>query len=166
MNSEAVRRMTPLPPNYGVQVTSWRKTVRIAYYNLRANRKASKKDPVWGLLLLKRFPLSWEITWVEAKRGFGPLLFDLAIELTTPDGGLMMDHRHASEDAHRVWQYYIDQRADVTASPTDAPTASALEWAEKTSLPWQEMPESMRLTKPPVLLATLEAVGKLLRTHP
>ena len=46
--------------------------------------------------------------------GFGPLLSDIAMELTTQSGKwLAMDRSSASEEAQKLWQYYRDNRLDV-----------------------------------------------------
>lgn len=45
---------------------------------------------------------------------FGPFLSDLAMELTTKNGKwLAMDRSSASEDAQKLWQYYLDKRLDI-----------------------------------------------------
>jgi hypothetical protein len=50
----------------------------------------------------------------EKADGFGPLLSDIAMELTTQAGKwLAMDRSSASEDAQKLWQYYRDNRLDV-----------------------------------------------------
>ena len=39
--------------------------------------------------------------------GFGPLLSDICMELTTANGKwLAMDRASATEDAQKLWQYY------------------------------------------------------------
>ena len=44
--------------------------------------------------------------------GLGPLLYDIAMELTGP-AGLMSDRSIVSPSARKVWQYYHDRRPDV-----------------------------------------------------
>ena len=46
----------------------------------------------------------------QAIGGYGPLLYDLAIEMT---GGLVPDRTQVSNSARDVWKYYNDQRDDV-----------------------------------------------------
>ena len=59
----------------------------------------------------------WELDNVAAQKGYGPLLYDIAMELVGPDDyigddGLMPDMTHVSADARRVWQKYYE-RSDV-----------------------------------------------------
>jgi len=51
----------------------------------------------------------------EAHAGYGPLLYDIAIEYT---GGLAPDRNTVSREARRVWQYY-DKRSDVFKDQLD-----------------------------------------------
>ena len=46
--------------------------------------------------------------------GFGPMLYDLAME-AAGDRGLTMDRETLTGEAFRVWEYYKDRRADVEA---------------------------------------------------
>ena len=61
----------------------------------------------------------WEVELVEAQHGYGPLLYDLMMELAHWSGaiGLAPDRSGVSEDAERVWSHYAEQRADVHSSP-------------------------------------------------
>jgi hypothetical protein len=48
------------------------------------------------------------------EEGWGPMLYDVAMEYATSKGsGLMSDRSDVSSDAFGVWQYYADQRGDV-----------------------------------------------------
>ena len=53
---------------------------------------------------------AYHVASSQAHEGFGPLLYDLAIELT---GGLVPDRTQVSNSARDVWKYYNDQRDDV-----------------------------------------------------
>ena len=54
------------------------------------------------------------VTWVSADSGWGPLLYDLAMELATSKGsGLMPDRQTVSYEANKVWDYYLANRSDV-----------------------------------------------------
>ncbi len=55
------------------------------------------------------------ITWVSvSESGWGPLLYDLAMELATSKGsGLTPDRRSVSFQANKVWDYYLANRSDV-----------------------------------------------------
>ena len=65
---------------------------------------------------------AWEVYWAEVHEdykdaGFGPLMYDIAMELAG-SFGLMCDRKSVSEDAERVWKYYIT-RADVYTEDID-----------------------------------------------
>jgi hypothetical protein len=52
----------------------------------------------------------------EAHAGYGPLLYDIAIEAS---GGLAPDRNTVSLEARRVWQYYDNRRPDVVKDQLD-----------------------------------------------
>jgi len=52
------------------------------------------------------------ITSAKAKDGFGPLLYDVALEVAGEDG-LKPDVEDVSDDANAVWKHYDTQREDV-----------------------------------------------------
>ncbi len=56
------------------------------------------------------------ITHSRVRGGFGPLLYDVAIEMT---GGLTPDRTEVSDSAIRVWSYYEKNRADVKKEQLD-----------------------------------------------
>ena len=58
--------------------------------------------------------LVWEVANVEAESGYGPLLYDIAMEMVylLDDGGLMPDRTMVSPDARGVWRRYYD-RSDI-----------------------------------------------------
>ena len=59
---------------------------------------------------------SYHVTNSQAHEGFGPLLYDLAIELS---GGLVPDRTVVSNAARDVWDYYYTARPDVKAIQLD-----------------------------------------------
>ena len=58
---------------------------------------------------------AYEINWSHVDHhGWGPLLYDLAMELATSKGtGIMSDRNTVSDDARSVWRYYMANRSDV-----------------------------------------------------
>jgi len=58
---------------------------------------------------------AYTVTWSSVKEsGWGPFLYDLAMEVATSKGsGLTPDRDTVSYDADRVWNYYFTNRADV-----------------------------------------------------
>jgi len=116
---------------------------------------------------------AWMVGGSAAQEGFGPLLYDIAIEWATQNGGgLISDRSSVSPDAQDVWSYYERNRDDVTAHQLDD--------LENTLTPededncdqkigrstvsgmydtWQDSQLSKRYTKPPT---TMQALGKKL----
>jgi len=63
---------------------------------------------------------AYEITRSRAPAGYGPLLYDVAMELATEAGsGIMADRKNVSVAARRVWNYYFENRPDVEAVQLD-----------------------------------------------
>lgn len=52
----------------------------------------------------------------DAVEDMGPLAYDVAIEVT---GGLMSDRTEVSDEAERVWDYYMNNRSDVQSQQLD-----------------------------------------------
>ena len=61
---------------------------------------------------------AWEVISASARHGFGPLLYDLAMEYAGSDG-MMADRRSVSADAWRVWNFYLNSRPDVKPKQLD-----------------------------------------------
>ena len=57
-------------------------------------------------------------TTAEGAPGFGPMLYDIAMELAGDDG-LMCDRGVVSKEATRVWEYYLNNRPDVITKQLD-----------------------------------------------
>lgn len=57
----------------------------------------------------------WEVTNVRAVKKYGPLLYDLAMEVIKKlDGrGLMSDREKVSPGAQGIWKFYFENRSDV-----------------------------------------------------
>ncbi len=60
----------------------------------------------------------WLVEEAYADHGWGPFLYDLALELAGSEG-LMSDRCTVTDDAYDVWHYYYANRSDVTAIPLD-----------------------------------------------
>lgn len=61
-----------------------------------------------------------KVSMVEASPGWGPLLYDCAIEFATMKaGGLIPDRVAVSDEARDVWDYYMNNRTDVKAKQLD-----------------------------------------------
>ena len=57
----------------------------------------------------------FEVKGSEVRGGYGPTLYDIAIEWATLNGlGLVADRNSVSIEAERVWEKYFKARPDVT----------------------------------------------------
>ena len=58
---------------------------------------------------------AYMINWSQVdEKGWGPLLYDLAMELATSKGsGIMSDRNNVSYKAQSVWRYYMSNRGNV-----------------------------------------------------
>lgn len=64
----------------------------------------------------------YQVTWSEAEKGYGPLMYDIAMEHATQIGnGLTCDRAVVSTDAYKVWQYYLKNRSDIKKLQLDDP---------------------------------------------
>jgi hypothetical protein len=107
----------------------------------------------------------WEVANSFAEHGWGPFMYDVVMEYAsgyTPKGmstftasGLMADRNMPSKDAQAVWQYYFDNRSDVTKHFMDdnSPCLKSYEGVSE----WHET----YFSKSPNILPRLEAEGKL-----
>jgi hypothetical protein len=57
---------------------------------------------------------AWVIASTHAQKGWGPLLYDIAIEWATLNGsGLTPDRESVSKEAFNIWDRYMKTRPDV-----------------------------------------------------
>jgi len=84
---------------------------------------------------------AWVVKSVEAAKGWGPLLYDIAIEWATKNGnGLAPDRFRVTENAYSVWHYYLTKRGgDVSHKPiSNCLQNSAQTWGERLKIPPEE----------------------------
>lgn len=64
----------------------------------------------------------WVVQWTNpTRKGWGPMLYDVAIEFATENGGgLMPDRATVSPEANAVWKKYSSSRPDVKQIQLDA----------------------------------------------
>ena len=97
-----------------IEVESGR-AVQIA---VRAAGKPKAHSP--GVIRLERKPVPggnvWEVVHSAAAKGYGPMLYDLAMEFVVRhlgDLGITPDTSVVSDEARGVWSYYLSSRPDV-----------------------------------------------------
>jgi hypothetical protein len=124
---------------------------------------------------------AWILAGSEASRGWGPLLYDVAIEWASMNGkGLTSDRHIVSDDAQAVWDYYLNKRSDVKdyqlddlentlTKPEDdnceqqsARFDVTLAASEDADHIWSTSPLSKKYTKAPTTYKELEKMGKLI----
>jgi len=131
---------------------------------------------------------AWKVSSADAKKGWGPMLYDVAIEYATLNaGGLVSDRDAVSPEARRVWDYYLGSRSDVIShqldneygdltpeieeddceqrvATFDANRTAGTKYGEriKTDVSWTKSPLSKRYTKEPITLNALRAAGRLI----
>lgn len=101
---------------------------------------------------------AYEVMRSKAPKGWGPLLYDVAMEwASVKGGGLIADRDEVSPAAQRVWSYYKESRSDVQAIPLKSDCEHTREGSihEKTPLDY-------RYVKSPT---TIQALRKLGRIH-
>ena len=111
---------------------------------------------------------AYVIAMVAADEGWGPFMYDIAMEWATMHhNGLTPDRNEVSADARRVWNYYFNVRDDVVAHQLDDEDAGTEDSCVQT-LPrdfegddyWKDSPLSKRYTKAPTTINALKVAGK------
>lgn len=142
--------------------------VEIFYSNEKGQRFFDHIDEMEGSITISKpdEPCggAFEVTSAKATRGWGPLLYDIAMEYATEyGGGLIADRYSVSPEARKVWSYYLRKRKDVKAIQMDS-TANTLtsdpndNCGQETAVydfgedlpsktPWTESPLSKRYVK-------------------
>ena len=122
---------------------------------------------------------AYVVSFSRVVGGFGPMLYDAAMEWCSEHGGgLTADRESVSAEARRVWDYYLNKRSDVTAHQLDDPDNTLTSTrgdnagmiAAKSSDPdsfgdesadWQKSSLSKRFTKNPDTLEKLKKMNIL-----
>ena len=140
--------------------------------------------PVGAVLIVQRRAPprclnAWMVAHANAKDGWGPMLYDIAMEWATEYGsGMMSDRVSVSSDAYNVWDYYLKNRPDVETEQLDLPTdsfkngpqddckqSSTFKHLIKQDLDddsWVDIPLSKVYRKPGMkIINALKAAGKL-----
>lgn len=104
-HSKAIQRLLEIP-NTKVTVTNHGSAISITL----------EGDDVSGLVYCRKIP-NTSLMMLEssgATKGFGPLLYDIAIEEATKNGyALVSDRRRVSDGAYAVWQKFYCDRPDI-----------------------------------------------------
>tara|TARA_Y100000310_G_scaffold316399_1_gene368061 strand:- start:486 stop:1100 length:615 start_codon:yes stop_codon:yes gene_type:complete len=183
--TEAAKGPIDLPDNWVVAHWSQRDdTLGIFIWEMSPNGKTHKRiAELWADKVerpskpLSKFPEhelgpcagAWEVVNASAPHGWGPMLYDIAMEYAG-QAGLMSDRGTVSSDALGIWAYY-DKRGDVTAFQLDNPAndltpdiednclQNAAEEYSSDSTNWMKSPLSRKYIK--TNTSTIDALKKL-----
>ena len=159
------------------------------HHRLRQNDRVyaylsgDSKSKVWGDITIEEIDEdvygecegAMNVGSAAASSGWGPLLYDVAIEYATlKANGLTPDRDGVSQEASHVWNYYLRNRKDVQAHQLDNLSSSlglsmgSKECDQDVSIKdtgenssWWNSPLSKRYTKAPTTINALKPSGKL-----
>lgn len=105
-----MRTVKDLPDDWYVEITG--SLSNLGIYLLDGD------DNTVGSLDIHRTGDFLQINEIQARQGWGPLLYDLAMEVANEfnDEGLMPDRSSVSREARAVWEHYLNRRSDVEAT--------------------------------------------------
>ena len=171
--AEGMKTHTDLPEDAYIRVHyieqgEWGATIAVALTDADGNYKP-ESGPVWGDVRFDSVEpwgdpcgKSAVVSIARAADGWGPLLYDVAIEVATiKSKGLTPDRHIVSQDAADVWDFYLKNRSDVVAhqlddmkntlTPEDEDNCTQKSAGEN----WQSSPLSKRYTKEPTIINSL-----------
>ena len=182
--AEAARGPSDLPDNTVIVINPNMPGGTEIYYALAGNvfLRPGADDPAKGSVSIYDIQShpdygncgeAWMVGGSWSSDGWGPLLYDVAIEWATQNGGgLIADRSSVSEDAEAVWRYYMRRRSDVEAIQLDdlenyftpqeednCDQDPAMDYEGPNG--WMDSPLSKRYTKAPTMINALKMAGKL-----
>jgi len=126
MLNEGMRHPEQLPDDVfvGIFVDDSGEYVKFQYVD-EDGQPVQAEEKVFGTLeITKEYTgqclNAWMIEWSSAAEGWGPLLYDIAMEWTTMRrSGLMSDRNAVSDKAYKVWSHYLSSRSDIVSKQLD-----------------------------------------------
>jgi len=172
---EAAKGPKDLPDGYSVGIKGSNGSYAVEIYR---NGKRAGGGDIWGSVYLEE--PEWDcggaltVDLSGAVKGWGPLLYDVAIEFASKvAAGLISDRETVSGEAEDVWRYYNTRRKDVrkfqlddtenTLTPTERDNCRQGS-AEELREPWQSKKNPLSkiyVKKPARVMAALKKLGKL-----
>lgn len=98
----------------------------------------SKDDPFIGMIEVQDPAQEcgdvYKVGLVIAKKGYGPLLYDLGLTFAKRDrmDGLIPDRRSVTQAAQNIWKVYKEERPDVTHKPIKGREDKCKRWPNNT----------------------------------
>ena len=163
----------------------------VYYSDANGNPKDSRIHVAWGEVTIMHPDKgtgpcgeALNVVYAGAASGWGPMLYDVAMEVATKvGGGLTPDRSSVTSAAQNVWSYYFNDRGDVQSQQldlTDKEVAYYTDLGLSKLTPdieeddclqsktiraykekWSQSPLSKRYTKAPTTLNALRAAGRL-----
>ena len=184
LNEEA-KGIADLPEDVFVTISKGEEGTSLIYYSDKDGKQLMNRTRIYGVVVLskpqmpRKFPCSkgLMVSFSEAEKGYGPLLYDVAMEVATiKGGGMVADRVSVSNDAYKIWDYYMKKRSDVNYSQLDNEFGDltpeikeddclqgSSEDHQNKSGTWKDSPLSKIYTKPPTMIGELERSGKLIK---
>lgn len=148
---------------------------------LFTNKEGVPLEPKWNDPIHAQMWISWNpecggysIQWVKASKGYGPLIYDIAMELVDQNNSWLMSDRGAvSPDAEKIWIYYDKHRNDVEKEPIGLdkdcgfrPSIKAVKYEKESGrnlyTDWEHHPLSYKWRKPDhAITSYLKSTGQL-----
>ena len=116
--TEAAKRPEDLPADWMVYVDNMRDEYRIELAgdgrtvgSITIGPAGTDVVPCLG---------SYQVNTSQAEQGWGPMLYDVAMEIASMySSGLIADRSAVSDEAQKVWHFYQDNRSDVEVAQLD-----------------------------------------------
>jgi hypothetical protein len=117
---DLTQRFGHVDPNTILKMPSYSIYLKYEYNNPKLE---SNVEEIFAELEMRKWDgmcnNAWEVYWADVHKdyedgGFGPLMYDIAMELAGKHG-LMCDRNSVSNEAARLWNHYLSLRSDVFA---------------------------------------------------
>jgi hypothetical protein len=158
-------------------------TIGRAQWSITANTESYTGGPPWRQAIITiakpvkrqgKCNDAWEVTWsLSDIPKLGPLLYDIAMEIATLEGGgLMSDRIEVSDKARRVWRMYgargdiekyqLDNLRNELTPETDEDNCQQDSAEYDADVAWEDSPLSKRYLKNnPSIIAKLRDLGMI-----
>mgnify|MGYP001186950452 FL=1 len=161
---KGMRTVEDLPDGIVVTVEDFGKTAEI-YYDSTSEPGSTDIYPFGRITIEAPWPAgdcdnAWNVSRADADHGWGPLLYDIAIEWATQNAnGLMSDRAAVDEEAINVWDKYISL-GRATAHQVGNESCDQDVAEEDKGGDWKESSLSKRYTRPPTTIDALKVAGR------